>query len=42
MKILLTGGTGLIGKELGKALVRAKHQVVVVSRDQKKAEQHLP
>ena len=33
MKILISGGTGLIGKELGKALVTAGHELVLVSRD---------
>ncbi|MBX3033894.1 MAG: TIGR01777 family oxidoreductase [Bdellovibrionaceae bacterium] len=42
MKILLTGATGLIGKELGKALVRAGHEVCVVSRDQRKARLQCP
>ncbi len=42
MKILLTGGTGLIGKEIGKKLVRDGFDVVVISRDQKKAKMQLP
>jgi len=32
MRILLTGATGLIGKKLGQALVRAGHELLVVSR----------
>lgn len=32
MNILLTGGTGLIGQELGKALVQAGHNLTVVTR----------
>ena len=42
MKVLLTGGTGLIGKEIGKKLVREGFEVVVISRDQKKAKMQLP
>ena len=42
MKVLLTGGTGLIGKEIGKKLVREGFDVVVISRDQKKAKMQLP
>ncbi len=37
MKILITGGTGLIGKEVGKALVRAGHELFVVTRSQNKS-----
>lgn len=32
MRILLTGGTGTLGKELGKALVRKGHSLTVVTR----------
>jgi uncharacterized protein (TIGR01777 family) len=32
MRILITGATGFIGKELGKALVREGHELYVVSR----------
>lgn len=42
MKVLITGGTGFIGQEVGKALVRSGHQVFVVSRNQEKAELLLP
>jgi uncharacterized protein (TIGR01777 family) len=42
MRILLTGATGLIGKEVGKALSAAGHQVVAVSRSRAKAELELP
>ncbi len=42
MRILLTGATGLIGKELGKRLVLAGHEVVVVSRNVDKARRELP
>ena len=42
MKILLTGATGLIGKELGKLLVSQGHQVVAVSRSARWARLHCP
>lgn len=42
MKILLTGATGLIGKELGKALVANGHEVISVSRSAAKAKKLLP
>jgi len=42
MKILLTGATGLIGKELGKILVSRGHQIISVSRNSKKAKNQLP
>lgn len=42
MKVLVTGGTGLVGQEIGKALVRAGHQVFVLSRNKRKAEMELP
>lgn len=32
MKIVLTGATGLVGKEIGKKLVQKGHEVVVLSR----------
>lgn len=32
MKIVLTGGTGLVGKELGKALAAKGHDLIVLSR----------
>lgn len=41
MKILITGGTGLIGQHLGKELVHQGHSLVVVTRDQKKASREL-
>lgn len=37
MKVLLTGGTGLIGKEVGKALVRKGHEITVLTRSKSKA-----
>lgn len=42
MKILLTGATGLVGKEIGKALVTAGHEVVALTRDTEKAKSELP
>lgn len=41
MNILLTGATGLIGKELGKMLVESGHRVRVVSRNKKTAKEQL-
>ncbi len=40
--VLLTGGTGLIGREVGKHLVRAGFQVTVLSRSREKALETLP
>lgn len=42
MKILVTGATGLVGREIGKALVREGHSIVAVSRSRAKAELELP
>ncbi len=42
MKILITGATGLIGRELGKKLVEKNHQLVVISRNFRGAEEVLP
>lgn len=42
MRILLTGATGLIGKELGKLLSEAGHELIVLTRDAAKAETELP
>lgn len=42
MKILITGATGLVGKELGKLLVSQGHEVVAVSRSAKSAHLRLP
>lgn len=42
MKILITGATGLVGKELGKLLSEKGHQIVVVSRNKEKAIKELP
>lgn len=42
MKVLMTGATGLIGKEVGKKLAEHGHQIFVISRDGKKAHENLP
>lgn len=42
MKILMTGATGLVGKELGKALVEEGHELTVLSRNPKSAKRSLP
>ncbi len=42
MKILITGSTGLIGREVGKALAAKGHEILVVSRSLAKAREHLP
>jgi uncharacterized protein len=41
VKVLMTGGTGFIGGEIGKKLVRDGHQVFVVSRNKDKAREAL-
>ncbi len=42
MNILITGATGLIGKELGKALAEKGHQIFAVTRSEQKARNTLP
>ncbi|KHD89641.1 MAG: cell division inhibitor SULA [Bdellovibrio sp. ArHS] len=42
MRILITGATGLIGKELGKVLAQKGHEIVVISRSLAKARETLP
>ena len=42
MRVLVTGATGLIGKEIGKLLVESGHELVVVSRNPAKARLDLP
>lgn len=42
MKILITGGTGLVGKKLGLALVQRGDSVTVVTRGKKAALRDLP
>ncbi|WP_374073398.1 TIGR01777 family oxidoreductase [Bdellovibrio bacteriovorus] len=42
MRILMTGATGLIGKEVGKVLAEKGHELFVVSRSLAKAREILP
>lgn len=42
MKVLITGSTGLVGKELGKKLVMSGHSLVVLVRNPNKAKLNLP
>lgn len=42
MNILITGATGLIGKELGKALAEKGHKIFAVTRSEQKARSTLP
>jgi len=42
MNILISGATGLVGTELGKALVAQGHSVFVLSRDRKRAQKQCP
>lgn len=42
MKILISGATGLIGKEVGKVLAAQGHKLLVISRNEKKARLALP
>ncbi len=42
MKILMTGATGFVGKNLGKELVRRGHQLTVITRNEKQAHLILP
>jgi uncharacterized protein (TIGR01777 family) len=42
MKVLITGATGLVGKELGKQLAKQGHSIVVLARDPKRAKTLLP
>lgn len=42
MRVLLTGATGLIGKEVGKILVQNGHEVIALSRNPQKARLELP
>lgn len=41
MKILITGGTGLVGQAVGQKLTELGHEVVVVSRSKQKAKESL-
>ena len=42
MKILCTGGSGLVGKELGKALVAKGHRLVLLSRQPEQSRSRCP
>lgn len=42
MRILVTGATGLVGRALGKALVKEGHQVVALCRNPERAKVTLP
>lgn len=42
MRILVTGATGLIGREVGKRLVQNGHEINVVSRNPSRARHELP
>lgn len=42
MKILLTGATGFVGKELGKALIRKGHTLNILTRNAQRAQKELP
>jgi uncharacterized protein (TIGR01777 family) len=42
MRILMTGGTGLIGRTLTEALLAKDHQVTILSRNPQKYESELP
>jgi uncharacterized protein (TIGR01777 family) len=41
MKVVITGGTGLIGRALAKSLLADRHEVVILSRDPESAK-HVP
>ena len=42
MKVLITGATGFIGKELGKKLCEAGHEIFILTRNRKKALLEIP
>lgn len=42
MKVLITGGTGMVGKELGKALHAQGHEITILTRSTKSARTKLP
>lgn len=42
MKLLITGGSGFVGRELCRQLVERGHQLIVLSRTPRKAAPHLP
>ena len=42
MRILITGGTGFVGKEVAKTLSRQDHKIYILSRQSKNIKKHLP
>jgi uncharacterized protein (TIGR01777 family) len=42
MKVLITGGTGMIGRRLAKHLIRQEHEVVILSRSPERRVEGLP
>ncbi len=42
MKILITGGTGMVGSEIGKKLAHQGHQLFILTRDRNKADLDCP
>src|SRR5262249_18341771 len=42
MRVLITGGTGLIGKVLCRVLLADGHEVIVLSRSPEAKKDHLP
>lgn len=42
MKVVITGGTGLIGTALAKSLAADKHQVIILSRDPRRRSLSIP
>lgn len=42
MRVIITGGTGLLGRDLTKRLLAAEHEVIVLSRNPKRKAGQLP
>jgi len=42
MNILMSGGTGLVGKELGKSLIAQGHKIFLLTRSPEKSSTHTP
>lgn len=42
MKVILSGGTGLVGRELGKALVKEGYEVIALTRNPEKSLEKTP
>ena len=42
MKVLITGATGLVGREIGKKIASLGHQIFVISRSAEKAKLDCP